>query len=172
MSMMCQECGQSEATAHLTQVADGAMCKLHLCQECAEKRGFGWDSVPEISDLMKQMGVPDDRPPPLAGASCSGCHMTLADFKRTGRLGCAHCYETFADDLSVMMLEMQGGTEHSGKVPGREREGVRLHSELAVLEERLGAAITAEAYEIAARLRDEIAECRRLLVVAHDGGAS
>jgi protein arginine kinase activator len=170
MSTMCQECGQQEATTHLTQVADGAVCKLHLCPECAEKRGVGWDPAPSVPSLMEQMGLPGYEMPVPARASCPGCHMTAADFKRTGRLGCALCYEAFQDDLADVLEDMQHSTTHTGKVPRRERERVRLSSELGALEQRLGAAVSAEAYEIAARLRDEITECRTVLASRDDGG--
>ena len=170
--MMCQECGQQEATTHLTQVADGAVCKLHLCPDCAEKRGLGWDPAPSVPSLMKQMGAPGKDSPMTTGLSCPGCHMTSADFKRTGRLGCERCYETFEGDLSDILFEMHHDTTHAGKVPQCEKERVRLSSEIGALEERLGAAVSQEAYEIAARLRDEITECRAVLASQEGRGGA
>ena len=35
--MKCEFCNENNATIHLTQVVDGSMKKLNLCQSCAEK---------------------------------------------------------------------------------------------------------------------------------------
>ena len=50
------------------------------------------------------------------GTECSFCGLTFADFRRTGRLGCPHCYETFGDQLPRLLRRIHGGVKHVGKV--------------------------------------------------------
>ena len=46
---------------------------------------------------------------------CSACNFTQADFKKAGRLGCAKCYDTFAEGLEGLLKSMHKGTRHVGK---------------------------------------------------------
>jgi protein arginine kinase activator len=86
--------------------------------------------------------------------------MRIADFKKTSRLGCQACYETFADELKPLLEAMHKGNQHVGKVPAhKEAQGAAkagLLPSLAGLRQKLEAAIAAEQYEAAASLRDQI----------------
>ena len=53
--MKCEFCNQNNATIHLTQVVDGIMKKLNLCQSCAEKNGIDLNSPISITDVL--MGI-------------------------------------------------------------------------------------------------------------------
>ena len=58
--MLCEKCQQNEATIHLTQVVEGDVKKLHLCEGCAEDAGFEIHGQMSITDfLMGQEGEPD-----------------------------------------------------------------------------------------------------------------
>lgn len=157
--MLCESCNEREATVHLTQVVDGSVKKVHLCEDCAAKSGLDIQGPISINDILLGMGAAvggaaaDDR-------SCSRCHMRRADFKKTGRLGCPGCYETFEADLEPLIRAMHRSEQHIGKVPEREGALVKMGAELAVLQKQLDQAVAAENYEEAARLRDRIAECR------------
>ena len=37
--MQCQDCGERPASIHLTQIVDDSVTTLHLCEQCAEKKG-------------------------------------------------------------------------------------------------------------------------------------
>ena len=54
--MLCEHCNEREATVHLTQVLEGEVKKLHLCEECAAQSGF---------DVHGTMSVTDSLPVPL-----------------------------------------------------------------------------------------------------------
>jgi protein arginine kinase activator len=114
--MKCQSCNENEATVHLTQVVGGNIRKMHYCEACARKEGVALETPTSIADLlMSPAGIlPSTR---SSGAACPKCGMTRADFKKGGRLGCAKCYETFTDDVMVLVQSMQHATLHRGKRP-------------------------------------------------------
>jgi protein arginine kinase activator len=158
--MLCESCNEREATVHLTQVADGSVKKVHLCEDCAAKSGFDIHGPMSITDILLGMG---GATPGVEGEerSCSRCHLRRADFKKTGRLGCPDCYQTFETELLPMIKAMHRSDQHTGKVPSREDLRVRMTAEIASLQKALDEAVAGEKYEDAAGLRDKIATCRR-----------
>jgi protein arginine kinase activator len=87
---------------------------------------------------------------------CPQCGFTQADFKKSGRLGCAECYKTFAEGLEGLLKSMHKGTRHTGKVPEGMRQTRDLSDRLKALQQKLAKAIEEENFEQAAGLRDEI----------------
>ena len=53
--MRCEQCGEREATVHLTQLLNGEMNKLHLCQDCAGKNGINVEDP--AADLAVSVAV-------------------------------------------------------------------------------------------------------------------
>jgi protein arginine kinase activator len=84
------------------------------------------------------------------------CGFSQADFKKTGRLGCSECYETFAEGLGSLLKAMHKGTEHVGKLPERAQRTMALNQRMRALTENLQKAVADENYESAASLRDQI----------------
>ncbi|HSR87484.1 MAG TPA: hypothetical protein VLL07_00905, partial [Pontiella sp.] len=54
--MICECCHEAKATIHLTQVVDGEVKKLNLCQECAQKNGIDLNSPISITDVLLGLG--------------------------------------------------------------------------------------------------------------------
>lgn len=158
--MICESCHEKEATVHLTQVAEGAVKKVHLCEDCAAKSGFDIHGPLSIQDILLGMGHVSGEEAAGPERSCPKCHFRRADFKKTGRLGCPDCYETFAAELLPLIKAMHRSDQHMGKVPSREGIAVRLSSEIAAVQKALDQAIASENYEEAARLRDQIQSAR------------
>ena len=46
---------------------------------------------------------------------CPGCGTTLRDLHTDGRMGCARCYEVFADVVSAAATHLHGTDRHIGK---------------------------------------------------------
>ena len=46
--------------------------------------------------------------PDKARPSCSVCGLTAAELRDTGRMGCARCYDTFADMVAQAAKELHG----------------------------------------------------------------
>lgn len=162
--MLCERCKDKEATVHLTQVIDGAIKKLHLCEECATKSGFDVQGPISITDILLGMGVQKDAPGTGSERVCPRCHMRRTDFKKTGRFGCADCYTAFAEELPPLLKAMHRADHHTGKIPARESERVRASAELADLQKDMEEAVATENFEQAARLRDQIQNCRARLI--------
>ena len=158
--MLCQECNKRPATVHLTRFVNNQKTELHLCQECAQNRGDLNVFTPfTINDLLASfldMGKSSSMPDKTEPEKCSVCGMNYAQFRKTGLLGCENCYKSFKDELTPILKRMQGGAQHTGKVPKRAGTNLRMRRHIADLKAELQKAIESEAFEEAARLRDQI----------------
>jgi protein arginine kinase activator len=160
--MLCVNCSEREATIHLTQIVDNEMSTFHLCETCAAEKGLspslGAEATP-LTGFLAQMGKEGAGEAGLAPGSCAGCGLTLAEFRRTGRLGCAQCYGQYGSHLRALLRRLHGGTQHVGKVflprdAARSDQAARLAS----LRRSLQRAVDGEDFERAAMLRDQIRE--------------
>ncbi len=162
--MVCDACKQQQATVHLTEIVNGQMTELHLCETCANQKGAQVESHFGLADLLA--GLADfskgqDVEPESSSKSCANCGMSYDDFRKVGRLGCSECYGTFRRSLSGLLKRIHGSTHHMGKTPSRLVKPSRAKSELAELKRRLERSIEIEEFEQAARLRDQIREIER-----------
>jgi len=178
--MLCQHCKQNEATTHIRRVINGAAQEYHLCAACANEAGigpspqqaFGFPGAPmqfaapefgfHLSDLFSGFlgsslrGQGQSLPAPVR---CALCGSSLDEIIRSGRVGCARCYETFAEQLQPTLQRIHGALEHTGKIPETDPAETERHQKeqkIARLREEITAAVQAEDYEQAAKLRDEI----------------
>ena len=156
--MVCCVCKAKEATVHLTQIAGDKMQKVDLCEDCAKSKGVDDPAGFSLADLLLGLGASQEMEQAVGGseARCPRCGFTQADFKKAGRLGCAHCYETFAEGLEGLLKTMHKGTKHVGKVPFALKQGHDLTERLNVLQKKLEKAVADEDFEQAAQMRDEI----------------
>jgi protein arginine kinase activator len=159
--MVCSLCKAKDATVHLTQIAGDKLQKVDLCEDCAKQKGVNDPTGFSLADLllglgasqeMEQRGSPD--------LKCPACGFSHADFKKAGRLGCAQCYETFAEGLEGMLKTMHKGVQHVGKAPQSRRLAKDLNDRLGQLQKKLKQAVDEENFEQAAALRDEIKQTR------------
>lgn len=163
--MICESCQNREATVHLTQVIEGNVKKLHLCEECARKSGFDIQGPMSITDVLLGLGEGDASPHSPAGLDgirkhCGICGLTLSQFRSKGRLGCPDCYGSFQAEIIPLLDSMQHSTRHIGKVPSGKEAGPRQGGDIAALESMLAEAVDGENFEEAAVLRDRIAAIR------------
>lgn len=151
-------CKQNEAKVHLTQIVGDKMQKVDLCEECAKTKGVNDPSGFSLADLLLGLGASQEMAQSSGGEEqkCPSCGFTQADFKKAGRLGCAECYNTFAEGLDNLLKSMHKGTRHVGKVPQALRQSRDLTEKLKSLQKKLDKAIIAEDFEQAAVIRDEI----------------
>ena len=170
--MQCENCREREAVIHLTQIVNNSVTTMHLCEPCAAEKGVETGaSVAKfpLGDFLASLGKGGAAEPTEAGIDipCRSCGATLRDFRSSGRLGCAQCYESFAAHLRDLLRRLHGSTRHEGEAYGTggatsparasgAREKVAGPTELEGLREQLRRAVEAENFELAAELRDRI----------------
>lgn len=157
--MLCDQCGERDASVHLTTIVDNEVRQQHLCERCAAERGVETTvSLPKhpLSVFLHEVQQQAATPSAEAG-KCSFCGSTMADFRATGRWGCAQCYGTFEASMRDLLRRVHGNSKHAGlayQTPQPELD--ERSSILGELKERLRRAIESEQFEVAADLRDRI----------------
>ena len=143
----------------MTTFVNGQIKTVHLCSKCAAKKkqaavipGFSFN------DFMSAFYDTDE----AAEVVCDVCGTTLAEFKKTGRLGCADCYKVFESSILPVLKSIHMNVKHTGKHPGERVDFDVEKAEASVnkraeLKKALKMAISTENFEEAARLRDAIA---------------
>jgi len=162
--MVCNICGKNQATVHLTEIIDDQITELHLCEECAQKKGAQMESHFGLSDLLAglaDLGTQFNKTKTDIKLKCPKCGLTYEDFKKVGRLGCGECYTAFKEALVPLLKRIHGSTQHCGKSPKKIARIVKAKNELEVLKEKLQKSIQKEDFEEAAKLRDKIRELEK-----------
>lgn len=154
--MFCDVCKSKEATVFLTQIIEGKMQKVNLCEACSKQKGVDDPTGFALADLLLGLGAAQEIERNPAGIRCPDCGFSQVDFKKTGRLGCSACYDAFAEGLAMMIRNMHRGVVHTGKVPARLAAARLREQELASLNSNLEKAVQEEKFEEAASLRDRI----------------
>lgn len=164
--MLCQNCHKEEAVVKFTQVINNQKKEINLCKNCAELKGFH-NPLVNISKVFEGLlleifgkALPEQTTTKDSSVKCPQCGMTMADFKKRRLLGCDRCYDTFHEELKVMLRRIHGSNVHIGKHPLQVRPRRRVCS-LAKLQRELSLAIQREEYEKAAELRDLIKEIKK-----------
>lgn len=173
--MLCNECGKNEASVHAVTIINGVRNEMHLCPECASKH-------PELSRRFESLAAMSSRPRSLFRnllnfgfdtdpfeameniLSCPTCGETLDDIRKTGLFGCSDCYDTFSDQIIPVLEKTQGSSTHkegevqkeNGQNIGEAVKEEKKPDRLTELQEALKKAISEEAFEKAAEIRDEI----------------
>lgn len=165
----CKNC-KKEKTIFFTQIIDGKIKKFDLCADCPyaqavnDPAGFG------LAEQLTAAGVQlDEQKTGAAAVTCPNCGFSMADFKKTGRLGCSECYAVFRKPIEGIIKPMHRGIQHVGRVPERLREELNLTGRIESLNDDLQKAVETEDYERAAELRDQLKECEDRLDGLHRG---
>jgi len=148
--LKCSLCEEA-ATVHLAQVVHNKVTKVHLCEACAQKGGATDPAVFQLADALTSatQAAPT--------TTCPQCGFTDIDFRKRGRLGCPSCWEVFGDALGTLLTKVQHEAEHVGRAPAGMLPIGQLRRRLDGARREMEQAVAAENFEVAARLRDEIA---------------
>lgn len=155
--MMCEKCGINPAAVTLTQVINGNKTVKKLCAQCAQENNIYKDLNMDLgfSSLFSTF-FNDGEATKAADTKCPLCSMSLSEFRKTGKIGCASCYTAFESSMTPLLKKIHLTKNHTGKVPGV--SGSASENRIDLLKAQLKEAIEKEEYEKAARLRDEIKE--------------
>ena len=178
--MICQNCLKNAATVHVTEIATptapaveggasqepGAapqVSEQHLCEICAQTLDL--PHAPALQkaqlDIWKLLQITAKQTRRKGTPTCGGCGLQLEEFRRKGRLGCPQCYDAFAAHLGEVFERVHGARQHVGRAPGLDAEALQRLQRRSQLQRELEAAVRDEAYEQAARLRDELKTLER-----------
>jgi protein arginine kinase activator len=166
--MKCDVCDK-EATVFLTQIINGQMTTVNLCDKCSKDKGVTDETGFGLAEAFLQQGSGSSV---KLDPTCESCGYTAAQLKKIGRMGCPECYHTFRSNLDNLLRAMHKGTRHVGKRPLSEQKKVVvptkttssvpaiseqvLRKNLNVLREKLDKAVAEERYEDAARLKKDM----------------
>lgn len=103
-------------------------------------------------DWLMQPTVPKEE------KKCPICGCTYSDFRRSGKLGCGECYNTFRNAVSDTLKQIQPSISHTGKLPSKSGEELKLKRKYDSLKQELARAVKEEDYEKAAKLHKQIRE--------------
>lgn len=91
----------------------------------------------------------------MSAEKCPDCGRTLEDARRSGRLGCPGCWDSFRTELVQIVSGMHGSERHpplpDARAQARDLRRSRMEGELQ-------AALEREAYDEATLLRDRLRE--------------
>ena len=151
--MKCHHCDK-QATVHLTQILNGQMHKMDLCESCAQAKGVTNPENLSIGNLMDKSNF--DSEAPTNSMTCESCGTSHQDFKKGGRLGCEACYHVFRPILDPLLDGMHAGIKHLGKIPAGSKSRIKYERDLEEIKLDLQVAIEEEDFERAAKLRDQL----------------
>lgn len=154
--MLCQNCNKNEANMHMKRIINGSAAEVHLCSDCARSlgygeafSGFGLGFGELLGELLSKGDVAS------SGVGCHSCGKTFEEIARDGKMGCADCYSAFYDKLMPYINRIHGRASYVGSKPENSHNNDMY---IAKLKSDLKNAIDEQNFELAAQLRDEIAE--------------
>jgi len=169
--MECMECHKRPATLHITQVVNGQKVEQHVCETCAQQKGYtsNHEDSYSLHDLITslfgadQLGIQQaHRMSKEREIICDQCQMSFHEFRKIGRFGCAKCYENFKSMLDPIFRRIHSGSlEHQGKIPKRQGGNLHIAKELETYRSKLHQLIEDEAFEEAAVIRDKIKDIEK-----------
>lgn len=160
--MKCEKCHEKEATVFISQNINGETTEMNLCETCAAE--YDRPALDESISFQQFLSgfMESDKSNVSTGVDiCPSCGMSLLDFRRNSKVGCAQCYKTYRDHLMPVVKRLHGTTKHTGKVPGKIDEEVKSQKTLEHYEGQLKVALMKEDYEQAAYFRDKIRSLKR-----------
>lgn len=172
-----QTVGNQTTQAHLCEV-----CAQEQSQAYGGMNPYNFNPFAAISDFLNnfmtwnESGITEVNSGRAGSVAvnpqlqCPHCGYQLSTFQQNGRLGCTKCYESFKTALEPLISSIHGNVRHveeGTKVEKVESENVKENKspsgkmdskkpEISEMRKKIDAAIKAEKYEEAARLRDEI----------------
>jgi len=161
--LLCEKCLKRPAIVHMQQYINGQVKEIHLCQECAAQpdsplsfEQFLHGLLDMFSGAQQHENVSQQKPE--TNYRCPICGLSFEDFKRSGKLGCSECYQTFRREMDPILKNIQGSNRHEGKYPQKAGSELLNRRKIEKLRMELTKAIEDEEYENAAGLRDQIRE--------------
>jgi protein arginine kinase activator len=164
--MKCGRCSK-QAVLHITELRQGEVQALHLCESCAKEylshaQASKNELIPDSDQNLDDSSLDE-----LELQICPNCGISFKEFRAQGRLGCPHDYVVFEQELLPLLENIHGETTHVGKIPKRSPQSSKLQFQLIKLRNELRSSVQEERYEEAARIRDSIRQLEESLSQAN-----
>lgn len=157
--MLCEKCGKNNATTHIRTVVNGVVHEMNLCSSCASQGGYTNISHNSLVSMLASFLGENGGMTHEQVTKCPVCSSQFSQIAKSGKVGCAECYNTFGSQLMPYLKRVHGSVKHIGKVPNNAPLAVVPKvDDLENLKMQLSRAISEERYEDAAVLRDKIKE--------------
>lgn len=154
--MKCDKCG-NQSVYRSTLIVNGVSQTTNLCRECAIKEGV---FVSEPSSLLEEMFSPFIGFMPFEKVEdiiCPVCKTTLKQFKTSGLLGCANCYDVFSKEISKVVGKIAPYKEHKQESLTVSKAKKQTKTDkIAELKQELAQAVKEERYEDAGKIKKQI----------------
>lgn len=176
MEKKCHQCSKP-STLHITELREGGVQELHLCESCAHQYLTEKPSLDEseglesVANQLAEIATEQDLDA-LNDLVCPQCGISFHEFRSKGRLGCPHDYIAFEAELTPLLENIHGEIRHTGKFPKRAPQASQHQYRLIRLRNDLRESVENEEYEESARLRDEIQQLEAELTSNETAGDS
>ncbi len=177
--MLCDICHKNPASIHIQEITNGQKKTLNLCSDCAAKHSekMNLELGPiNLAGLLYNKAASEteknsaNETTPITehssdnNLSCPECQWTFEQLRKSGKVGCRHCYEIFGSAIRGALPNMHRGLHHVGKTPqGHCADRTQAEQEITRLQQELNQAVGREEFEQAAQLRDQILKLKEQL---------
>ncbi|MGP3778991.1 UvrB/UvrC motif-containing protein [Halanaerobium saccharolyticum] len=164
--MLCDRCGENEASVHLTRIINGQKEEIHLCEECARRSSKLNTEDNNLSFQSLLSGILNHNFSNQESSyftnknskelKCPNCGLSYQEFTKGGLFGCQKCFEVFEPKLDELFKRIHGNSRHKGKYPLSFKQLIEVESEINKLKKEMQVAVEKEDFEKAAEIRDKI----------------
>jgi len=151
----CDKCGK-QSVYRSTLIVNGVSQTTNLCRDCAIKEGVFVDEPTSLFDefFSPFVGfVPFER---VEDVVCPVCKTTLKQFKTSGLLGCANCYDVFSKEISKIVGKIAPHSEHKQESIKQTKTKQSNENKIDELKRELAQAVKEERYEDAGKIKKQI----------------
>ena len=156
---ICDRCG-APSVYRSKLIVNGVSQSTNLCRDCAIKEGvFNNQPTSMFDDILSSfssfLGFEE-----VGDVTCPVCKTSLKEFKTTGKLGCANCYEAFREEVNNLIKRIAPFEKHKQQEVKVKPKAKKLTKEEKILSLRaeMAEAVSEERYEDAAKIKKQIAK--------------
>ena len=152
--MKCDKCGKA-SVYRSTYIVNGISQTINLCGDCAIKEGV-FNSTSIFEDMLSPFFgfMPFER---VEDVVCPVCKTSLRQFKISGKLGCANCYETFRSEVKNIVAQIAKNSTHKQELIQKPKTSKQTKtSKMETLRAEMAQAVKEERYEDAAKIKRQI----------------
>jgi len=159
--MICEICKDKTAVFHVQQIMGEDVYEMHLCRDCASKKGISRDGKSFDFSLSKLLtGFIRNTALPAKSINeldrCKTCGTKVSEMEEDGQVGCPNCYTSFRSSVAAAVSLNGSYIYHTGKLPAKLKTYKTILIDKEYLKRELEEAVLNEEYENAVILRDKL----------------